>query len=428
MEITLANNSSNMYIRQNSPNKATQTVSETSNSIIITQKGKDGSMQTFADDNTIFSDFRDSNKMLDMAKTLAEKSALNNLKTNQDNNFTSVSDGDNQVAIGGNGDDTVSTWHGDNQYASGGSGDDNVTTGWGDNQIADGGSGDDYVSAYWGNNQYASGGSGDDRVATSRGDNQIADGGTGDDFVSTFWGDNQVAIGGSGDDIVSTFLGNNQVASGGSGNDQITVGGGNNIVALGGSGDDIIKSSGSSNAYLDGGSGDDLIEGHGLIVGGTGNDFINIDNSTVNTPMIPTTPNTVLYNRGDGHDILKTNGYNTVVDMSSISIDEVNIYEDAENSSGESIITIAMKDGSGSITIAPDKKQQYLYISDAHKAMNSETPPEATKIAVPDRLKEHNNSYIQFSDKKVSFESKMIEPKYSGYTAPSVTSSFSIKL
>ena len=176
---------------------------------------------------------------------------------------------DDDVLLGGDGDDRIWGRDGDD-VLTGGGGRDRVWGGRGDDTI-DGGDGDDRLDGGRGDD-ILTGGAGDDRLSGGRGDD-VADGGDGADRL----------YGGAGNDTLD----------GGDGNDVIYGGVGDDIL-LGGAGDDIIygdsgrgfgsgsgshgshaSASGSGgpdlsfNDYLDGGAGNDIL------YAGRGNDIAN---------------------------------------------------------------------------------------------------------------------------------------------------------
>ncbi|WP_332853587.1 calcium-binding protein [Duganella sp. S19_KUP01_CR8] len=107
---------------------------------------------------------------------------------------------------------------------------------------------------------------------------------------------NDVLAGLGGNDILSGADGND-LLDGGDGSDSL-FGGGGNDVSLGGDGDDYMSDS-SGNNLFSGDAGDDTMyggEGNEVFVGGAGNDFISLGASA----------EIVLFNRGDGHDIVQT--------------------------------------------------------------------------------------------------------------------------
>jgi len=119
---------------------------------------------------------------------------------------------------------------------------------------------------------------------------------------------NDTLIGGSGSDALS----------GGMGADWV-VGGGGSDVLYGGTGDDVViadmNNTDQGNDLLAGGAGDDELDGsvsNDLLIGGQGNDYL--------TDFMGN--NVILFNRGDGNDVLSLWNGST---MGSISNDTVSL-------------------------------------------------------------------------------------------------------
>jgi len=156
------------------------------------------------------------------------------------------------------------------------------------------GAGDDVISTYG----YAriDAGDGDDVVHT--GVHSVVDAGEGDDWVRAY---GYAAVdGGAGNDEIRTY--DYSTVDAGDGDDLIITLG--NSTIRGGAGDDtlIVTDNGSEDgstfdhASVDGGEGDDYIQvnRYSTVTGGTGNDTIRLLGDG----------NTVLFNRGDGQDVI----------------------------------------------------------------------------------------------------------------------------
>ena len=161
---------------------------------------------------------------------------------------------------GGSEADILSGGDGDDQL-NGGSGDDAL---FGDDgqDVLSGGSGNDALSGDIGSDTLT-GGSGDDTLLGGSDDDQL-DGGSGADILKGGQGDDSLK-GGSGSDVLEGEDGKDTL-DGGSGNDILSGGEGRDTLK-GGSGDDAL-SGGAGKDYLNGGSGDDTLDG------GSGNDRI----------------------------------------------------------------------------------------------------------------------------------------------------------
>jgi len=240
------------------------------------------------------------------------------------------------ILSGGSGDDLITG----SGYIDGGSGNDRIA-GIGDNTILLGGSGHDMITA-WGSNIFMSGGSGNDDI-TSLGSNTIY-GGSGDDRIMN-GSSESVIYAGSGDDIITSF--DVKFADGGSGDDFVK----GNGELHGGIGDDIIEGTG----HIYGGEGDDIIMANGQISGGTGDDFINLKQMTSLAYYADPFDNVIKYEKGDGSDVVNSKGERSILDMSSISRDDVNISESFNEETGYNEMTVTMKDGSGQVKFVSEK-------------------------------------------------------------------------
>ncbi|MGD9785560.1 MAG: calcium-binding protein [Hyphomicrobiaceae bacterium] len=206
---------------------------------------------------------------------------------------------DNDVILGGDGDDKLFGMAGDdvirgedgNDQIWGNSGNDRLVGGDGDDQIS-GGSGDDVIGGGKGNDEIA-GNSGDDVIRGGAGDDHI-EGNSGNDTISDGAGNDTVDAG-SGDDVMFAGAGNDTYV-GGSGFDTLDFSGarrgitldlskhtatgmGNDTLTsiesvIGSSFDDVMKGDKRDNVLV-GGDGDDVLRGLGgsdVLEGGAGND------------------------------------------------------------------------------------------------------------------------------------------------------------
>ena len=167
---------------------------------------------------------------------------------------------DDDVLMGGDGEDTLSGSAG-HDTLDGGDADDLLSGGSGADALYGGDGSDDL-----------SGGSEADILSGGDGDDQL-DGGSSDDAL--FGGDGQDLLsGGSGNDALSGDAGTDTL-SGGSGDDTL-LGGSDNDQLNGGSGADILQG-GHGDDNLEGGSGFDVLDGedgNDTLNGGAGNDIL----------------------------------------------------------------------------------------------------------------------------------------------------------
>lgn len=163
-----------------------------------------------------------------------------------------------------------------------------------------GGGGDDVISlsstAY--GKQRVFGGEGNDTIALS-GRDARAYGGNGDDVIAVA-GLRVGASGGAGDDVISVSGAQVRYVSGGEGEDMITVSGDNVGLVSGGAGDDVITVSTDNVSNRGwgrhGNFGFGGLSNPATIVGGEGNDIINIDGQAQ-----------VIHRAGDGQDVITVN-------------------------------------------------------------------------------------------------------------------------
>ncbi|WP_052249761.1 calcium-binding protein [Tateyamaria sp. ANG-S1] len=184
------------------------------------------------------------------------------------------------ILVGGFGDDTLRGLEGDDSL-SGGFGDDGMIGDAGNDTI-DGGDGNDSINAGSGDDSVR-GGAGNDSIGTADGDDFV-DGGFGDDIIFAGEGENRI-IGENGRDVITTGNGNDNIA-GDTAEEDLTFDyfGGSDVINTGG-GDDTV-SAGAGNDTVHGSDGNDLILGHtgqDYLTGGDGNDTINggIDNDSI---------------------------------------------------------------------------------------------------------------------------------------------------
>ena len=166
--------------------------------------------------------------------------------------------GDEEIIIGGTGNDTIVA-RGGNDEIDGGDGNDEITGSAGDDVII-GGNGDDDITGSRGND-LLSGGAGNDNI-TGSGDNDQILGGAGDDTIATNPGDDFV-FAGAGDDFVTGNAGS-ELIFGGGGNDEIRrIGEGADSV-YGGDGDDVFVwrnfQADGTRDLIDGQAGVDVLE------------------------------------------------------------------------------------------------------------------------------------------------------------------------
>ena len=189
-----------------------------------------------------------------------------------DGNDTIAGDGGNDTLDGGNGDDSI-TGDADDDSLLGGDGRDAI----------DGGDGDDTVLAGNGNDTVSTG-DGADSVFAGNGEDSVL-GGAGSDTLNGDGGVDTV----SGDDGDDAILGGelNDSLLGGTGNDTLNGQGGNDTIdgetgddsLLGGAGQDLLQG-GNGNDVVNGNAGNDTLaggSGNDRLLGGSENDLIHDD-------------------------------------------------------------------------------------------------------------------------------------------------------
>ncbi len=178
--------------------------------------------------------------------------------------FSQLSDWHNNTIDAGEGDD----------YVEGGAGDDNILGGVGNDELY-GDEGNDTISGDAGDDTIY-GGIGNDTLSGGAG-SDVIDAGEGDDNIIDYSSsDNNIAFGGYGNDVIS-LGGNNNLLVGEEGDDYL-ISQGNNSILIGGSGNDKIRSDVGS-VQIHGDDGDDTIlisSGNSTVHGGAGRDTITL--------------------------------------------------------------------------------------------------------------------------------------------------------
>lgn len=234
---------------------------------------------------------------------------------------------EDDILVGGDGNDTINGDKGDD-IIIGGAGDDDINGGIGDDVII-GGEGDDNIKGSAGDD-IVNGGNGDDFIRGGTGDD-VLDGGEGNDFIKGDAG-NDILNGGNGDDVLISGYGND-IINGDAGDDIIDGGSGSDIMH-GGDGNDMIYGM-NGNDILYGENGDDIISGGGgndILYGGNGGDafiFDFNDGNDVIKDFDPTEDTIEIGGMiGDFEDIsISQEGGNVVITTTygAITIENVNI-------------------------------------------------------------------------------------------------------
>jgi Ca2+-binding RTX toxin-like protein len=166
--------------------------------------------------------------------------------------------GSQNLAYGGDGNDTLTVNAGDRQLAAGGAGDDALTvTGSATNAYLYGEGGDDTLTAAGGSNAALYGGDGDDSLAATGGTGANLYGEAGDDRLTVAGGTGARAYGLTGGDVLIATGGTGDALFGGSGDDAIEANAASPVAVWGGSGNDLLISHGRANDTLVGEEGDD---------------------------------------------------------------------------------------------------------------------------------------------------------------------------
>jgi len=340
-----------------------------------------------------------------------EIAAMQKMKANYSTVIVDGSEGNDEIRAkdlinsklnGGNGDDAFYLSNISNSSVDGGEGDDIINIDHAKNVEVNGGAGNDeiyinktsvrlHVLEPWevplqdnSPKSYIDGGEGNDTIIMQS-QQSIIDGGTGDDIIRGAG----IIDGGKGDDIIN----GSGIVRGGEGDDTISGYG----TISGGTGDDIIRGSG----LIKGDEGNDIINGAGIISGGTGNDIINLI-STLRLDDYSGSANIIQYEKGDGHDIVNIANQDTILDMRSISKDEVDILESVNENTGYKELTVTMKDGSGSVTFISNNENDLLY-ANAAKVRNA-LEEQGLIPETPDKPVTFIPEYIHFSDGVVTME------------------------
>jgi Ca2+-binding RTX toxin-like protein len=295
----------------------------------------------------------------------------------EDHPYSGLQPGDgNDILRGKEGNDLLSGAFGGADVLEGGQGDDRLF-GFSGNDVL---YGDDEVGGIAGGVDALWGGSGDDRLYGGEGDdrwglfgykgveygyglfgeagNDYLDGGAGNDHLDG--GTDQDELhGGVGDDALFSNDGNDELY-GEDGNDSIHSQGSNNHLE-GGAGNDELTSnyvlwfSGGTGNYLDGGIGDDALRlngGASTVVGGEGNDLIDVWGGDGNTVVAGEGDNT-LFLRGSGHTVISGSGVDHVMvidaDSGQVSVgggdDQVRLYEERSGTNNTQALLINLGDG-----------------------------------------------------------------------------------
>lgn len=178
-------------------------------------------------------------------------------------------EGEGQILVGTDGDDTLIT-QGGPDVLDGKAGNDTLIAGGGEDTIY-GGEGDDLIVGLGGADKLY-GGEGNDEII-GHGGRDLIDGGEGDDIIYA-GGAPDVVSGGPGDDFINAE-GGPDIVDGGEGNDTIYGGGGPDTLD-GGAGNDMIYGQGGPDD-LRGGAGNDQLFGGGgpdILTGGAGDDIM----------------------------------------------------------------------------------------------------------------------------------------------------------
>jgi hypothetical protein len=238
------------------------------------------------------------------------------------------------IAAGQSGSGDADPWN--NLTFQGGDGDDRFEAHY--YATVSSGKGNDVISVY--GNATIDSGEGDDTIYTYH-DSKVTSG-DGDDWIHT--GGRSTVDSGAGNDTIKG-LDHMQVTSG-SGNDEVRVydhanidaGDGNDLVVAqgystikGGAGNDVLLDSEYTadpttifgHSFLDGGEGDDYIQAsiNSTVSGGAGNDDIRLTNRGA----------TVLFNKGDGHDMV-TARESLTAKISGYSKDDLTITKNGDTS------------------------------------------------------------------------------------------------
>ncbi len=288
---------------------------------------------------------------------------------------------------GGKGDDTFYLSNIRNSSVDGGEGDDEINIDHAKNVSIDAGAGNDIINIT--SDKYRAHIVSPAEAAMNDSSSRLyVNGRSGDDTISVF-GTKTIIMGGDGNDIISGY----GIIDGGTGDDIINGQG----IVKGGEGEDTISGYGT----ISGGNGDDIIRGSGLIKGDEGNDIINLI-STIRLDDYSGSANIIQYEKGDGHDIVNIANQDTILDMRSISKDDVDILESINENTGYKELTVNMKDGSGSVTFISNNENDLLY-ANAAKVRNA-LEEQGLIPETPDKPVTFIPEYIHFSDGVVTMK------------------------
>lgn len=230
---------------------------------------------------------------------------------------------------GGKGDDTIAYSNSSDRrgstYIAGGGGDDVISlssTAYGRQRVF-GGEGNDTI-AVSGRNAYAYGGTGDDVIAVA-GLRVGASGGAGDDVISVTGADVSHVSGGEGDDILTVSGDNVGLVSGGAGDDVITVSTGN-----------VGNRGWGNNGYFGFGE----LSNPATIIGGEGNDSINIDGQAQ-----------VIHRAGDGQDVITINDTTEFVTFGEGWFDDIMRADEATFTYEDGELTVTFEGRDEQLTI-----------------------------------------------------------------------------
>ncbi|MGE5475368.1 MAG: hypothetical protein ACM3Q1_01835 [Bacteroidales bacterium] len=242
--------------------------------------------------------------------TITAGSGTDTVTTGDGTDVVNVGDGVNKVTTG-NGNKTVTAGSGADSITTG-TGDDTITAGDGTNVIQ-AGSGNNRVTSGSGSDTVTSGdgtdiisvGDGVNKVTTGNGDKTIT-AGSGADRISTGTGNDTITAG-DGDNIVTAGDGNNIITAG-SGADTLVGGDGNDSIVAG-DGNDMVYGGQGDNATLDGGGGTDWLSFNGIaasVINGTTvlADWLTNAGSISGVSLTTNASNAATTTRGTEHDAI----------------------------------------------------------------------------------------------------------------------------
>lgn len=235
------------------------------------------------------------------------------------------------------------------------------------------GGGNDYVRLRNASEMQVNGGDGDDTIDISGiADSQINAGDGADHITIDGITGSQINLG-SGDDVVvmtnasgvqvNAGTGNKDIIISGSGRTHVNLGGGSSRVVVNNSIETGVNASGGNDTVIfrndtdevgsvsfKSGAGNDHIEVEGnysaYVSGGTGDDYISLN------LMMTGRTSSIGYSKGDGHDFIDVKSGKVTLSMNDIRKDEVDVTSSFDEETGLTSTLIALKDGSGSITLS----------------------------------------------------------------------------